>query len=509
MGGARGQAHRVPYHRRHPGAVGSTKLGFTSSWRPHPSRRAITCSRTVPGAPAIKGNRRRCRVVDRGTRPARRAGEQTAMGGTWLRFLRSSGTACAVVTAAALAAASTACSAGPAPGREAEHGPRRAALTTTFQLPGVAGVATGDGAAWVTTGNAVLRINLRYRPSQPVSRRPGRVPDRRCLRGGQPVGRGQRWHSAGGSAHRQGHGQDRGPCLRAIPSAKKGAVGAEIPGARATGPDRPGDERRACFPPPVAGQALGWRPARVRSGSRRPARRSGACCASTRATGRVAARIPGSHLFGHVAVGDGAVWASDGAAVTRIDPRTDQVTATATLSPPVAPGSSIPDGSGLLGAAPGTVWVTGSGDGRQVNVLRIDPRTGQITGRRGGRPRAAGGCRVGSTVWVATATGLARADLVTCVHGQCARPALAASLPAAPVPVWLDSLQMVSARDGWALAWTSNPASPLPAGLIPVRTTDGGRTWTAVTPAQARRLLVRDQAGRSCTPCPRAGRGSQ
>src|SRR5713101_919101 len=136
-----------------------TKLGFTPGWRPHPSRRAITCSRTVPGAPAIKGNRRRCCVVDKGTRPARRAGEQTAMGGTWLRFLRWSGTACAVVTAAVLAAASTGCSAGPAPGREAEHGPRRAVLTTTFQLPGVAGVATGDGAAWVTTGNAVLRIN--------------------------------------------------------------------------------------------------------------------------------------------------------------------------------------------------------------------------------------------------------------------------------------------------------------------------------------------------------------
>ena len=96
----------------------------------------------------------------------------------------------------------------------------------------------------------------------------------------------------------------------------------------------------------------------------------------------------------------------------------------------------------------------------------------------------------GGAAWVATATGLARADLVTCRHGRCARPAPPASLPASSAPVWLDSLQMVSARDGWALAWKGNPASPLPTGLIPVRTTDGGHTWTAVTPARAKPLLV-------------------
>jgi len=53
---------------------------------------------------------------------------------------------------------------------------------------------------------------------------------------------------------------------------------------------------------------------------------------------------------------------------------------------------------------------------------------------------------------------------------------------------------MVSARDGWALAWTSDPDSSRPAALIPVRTTDGGRTWTAVAPAGARSLLVPDRS---------------
>ncbi len=49
---------------------------------------------------------------------------------------------------------------------------------------------------------------------------------------------------------------------------------------------------------------------------------------------------------------------------------------------------------------------------------------------------------------------------------------------------------MVSGRDGWALAWTKNPADPVPSARMPVRTSDGGRTWTPVTPAQAKPLLV-------------------
>src|SRR5260370_25012212 len=45
------------------------------------------------------------------------------------------------------------------------------------------------------------------------------------------------------------------------------------------------------------------------------------------ATGRVVARIPGDHLFGQVTVGDCAVWASDGEAVSPIQPPTHQATA--------------------------------------------------------------------------------------------------------------------------------------------------------------------------------------
>src|SRR5260370_18187641 len=51
------------------------------------------------------------------------------------------------------------------------------------------------------------------------------------------------------------------------------------------------------------------------------------------ATGRVVARIPGDHLFGQVTVGDGAVWASDGAAGGPNNPPNAQVAAT---PPPLA-----------------------------------------------------------------------------------------------------------------------------------------------------------------------------
>src|SRR5690348_7946129 len=83
------------------------------------------------------------------------------MSGTWLRSLRRSGAACAAATAVVLAAANSGCAAHVAPGRGAEHGPVRAAPTTTFGLAGLAGVGTGGGAAWARTGNAVLRIDPR------------------------------------------------------------------------------------------------------------------------------------------------------------------------------------------------------------------------------------------------------------------------------------------------------------------------------------------------------------
>ncbi len=415
-----------------------------------------------------------------------------AMSGTWLRSLRGSGAACAVATAAVLAAANTGCAAHTA-GGEAQHGPRRAVLTTTFRLAGIAGVATGGGAAWATTGNAVLRIDPRTdRASQFLS-------DPGASLTGVAFGAGSLWVKASTGILRVDPGTGRVTARigvhAAVLSFGEGALWAMtgLGGGRLVRVD-PATTAVRLFPLPpgktwglAAGEGAIWVSATC------PA--FGCLLRVDPATGRVTVRVAERHLFGQVAVGDGAVWVSDGAAVTRIDPRTDRPTATVPLSPaPMSGPSPILNGSGLLAAAPGVVWVTRAGNTRHASLLHIDPRTGRLTGASlavGRAPQAV--VASGTTAWVMTATGLARADLVTCPHGRCARPAPPASLPGAPAPVWLDSLQMVSARDGWALAWTSNPASPLPAGLIPVRTTDGGRTWTAVTPAPAKPLLVPDR----------------
>ena len=55
--------------------------------------------------------------------------------------------------------------------------------------------------------------------------------------------------------------------------------------------------------------------------------------------------------------------------------------------------------------------------------------------------------------------------------------------------VWLGSLQMNSARTGWALRWTVSPWGTQAGYLAPARTTDGARTWTDVTPPTAAALL--------------------
>jgi photosystem II stability/assembly factor-like uncharacterized protein len=53
--------------------------------------------------------------------------------------------------------------------------------------------------------------------------------------------------------------------------------------------------------------------------------------------------------------------------------------------------------------------------------------------------------------------------------------------------LWLDSLQMVSATTGWATLSTSNPNDNSARQLG--RTTDGGRTWTLVTPPAPKATL--------------------
>lgn len=76
------------------------------------------------------------------------------------------------------------------------------------------------------------------------------------------------------------------------------------------------------------------------------------------------------------------------------------------------------------------------------------------------------------------------------------RSAIAPRSAAAPAqstsaPVWFRSAQMVSPSMGWAVRWTGNPDVADAARPAAARTTDGGGTWTDVSPPAARPMLTR------------------
>jgi len=254
-------------------------------------------------------------------------------------------------------------------------------VTATFRLPGILGLATGGGEAWVTTGNAVLRVDPRTDRASQVLADPG------ASLTGLAFGAGNLWVEDAAGLLRvdpvTGRIMARIGVHASLLSFGEGALWAltYIGGGSLVRIDPATNAVRA-FPLPAgktwdlaAGAGAVWISVAMPP--------SVGLLRVDPATGRVVARISGDHLFGQVAVGDGAVWASDGAAVARISPRTDRVTATAPLlSPLPASGPSpILNGSGLLAAAPGVVWVTRAGNAHHASVLRIDPRTGRSPGQ--------------------------------------------------------------------------------------------------------------------------------
>jgi photosystem II stability/assembly factor-like uncharacterized protein len=107
-------------------------------------------------------------------------------------------------------------------------------------------------------------------------------------------------------------------------------------------------------------------------------------------------------------------------------------------------------------------------------------------GSAGAGPAAGAGAR-GS----ASATAIASAV-------NTATPVVAVRRPAKPI--WLRSLQMTSATTGWALYYPGDPGSSSPVLTLLARTTDGGRTWTDVTPAAARPMLATADAAQVLDP---------
>jgi len=56
-------------------------------------------------------------------------------------------------------------------------------------------------------------------------------------------------------------------------------------------------------------------------------------------------------------------------------------------------------------------------------------------------------------------------------------------------PVWMQTLAMVTAKSGWAVAWSGDPNSTTAVYQRLLRTSNGGKTWKDVTPAGAGKLL--------------------
>ena len=123
------------------------------------------------------------------------------------------------------------------------------------------------------------------------------------------------------------------------------------------------------------------------------------------ATNRVATQIPiraGSWDGGadHVAVGEGAVWAQGGGELFKVDPATDEVTATA----------SVGGSSSHLAVYGGAVWAMAQVD--EFRLARVDPRTVRVVASEdiGPIPKVGTGGMAagGGYVWFSSGDGLAR-----------------------------------------------------------------------------------------------------
>jgi photosystem II stability/assembly factor-like uncharacterized protein len=364
---------------------------------------------------------------------------------------------------------------------------RRLVRTATLELPGGAfSVATGAGAAWVATGDRLLRVDPRTDRASVLMTATGASLDEVAY------GAGSVWAGTPGGVLRVELLEGR--VLNKIPVAHASSLtfgaGALWAVAFVRGQFRLArvdvltDQLRT-FPLPfgkVHGVAAGYGSVWVSM--------AGPGCASCvlridPRTGRVLARVRSGDLFGSMAAGDGALWVSDGVSVARIDPRTDRVLAVISLAPQPAAG-----GSAEIATAPGVVWTTVS-TGTTARVVRIDPATNRlIAGSLSVRPQPDSLAASGQTVWIVSAhAALTRIDLVRCPSGRCPTPAPPAPRSPPEVLLWLSSLQMVTGRIGWGLGSTLDPT--VLDGAV-VRTTDQGSTWRDLTPRGARTLLESD-----------------
>jgi photosystem II stability/assembly factor-like uncharacterized protein len=401
----------------------------------------------------------------------------------------------AITGAAVFALAAAGCGTRPPAG---QSGPLRAILTATVTSQGeFLHVAAGPDAAWVTTGNTLLRVDQRSDRVRTVLTDPSAAlttvsygagslwvgdGDAGLLKINPVTGRvearlrssGILWSFGNGALWSAGYGRT-GPALwrtdpatgeaRAypLPCLKQFGLAAGAGGVWVSG---------VC----ASGRALPGRPPYVSLVRADPA------------TGQVTARYPVAPLPLDIVAGNGAVWASGDGRVIRVDPRTGRRTASIILPAPAGPPTLPGSGAGLLALAPGSLWVTAAAPAG-YRVLRVSTPAARLAGPGIAVPGTPLGLAAsGSTLWVVTTAGLTRIDLIHCPGGRCRPPAPPIPGGQAP-PVWVASLQMVSPSHGWALAYTRSPDSPQPVALALLRTGDGGRTWSPATPPPAARGL--------------------
>jgi photosystem II stability/assembly factor-like uncharacterized protein len=82
----------------------------------------------------------------------------------------------------------------------------------------------------------------------------------------------------------------------------------------------------------------------------------------------------------------------------------------------------------------------------------------------------------------------------------CGAKAAPPAARAAHPRVWFESVQMISAKAGWALLATSNPTAGRGAPLLAARTADGGRSWVEVGPSAIAGLVGEPIVLQAATP---------
>jgi hypothetical protein len=391
-----------------------------------------------------------------------------------------------------LAAATLAgCTASTAPKPPASR--TAAELTADFALPdGIFGVAVGDGAAWVTTGNSVLRVDPTTDRTRQLLSIPG-ASFRDIV-----FGDGNLWLTGAGGILRvdpvTGKVTGRVAVAAGTLAFGEGAVWSIGPRLVTRIDPATFEVRRTQVPlGKVGGLAAGE--GSVWFSTTGGCRDAHACLVRMDpTTGRITARIGGDFSLASVAVGDGAVWASDGTTVERIDAASNRVAATTVLASAHSGSNESPRayGSGLLAVAPGIVWVTVATSASAARVARIDPATGHLAATLMAVAAGPGAlAAIGHTLWLVTdSDALTRIDLVSCRATHCSPPAPPApTIPHAQLrPIAFQSLQMFPAGIGWSFADLAD-AGPAPSpGFFPTRTTDGGRTWIDVMPVLAKAI---------------------